>query len=224
MSEAGDRGMEARAALLLRLRQAGIRDIRVLRAFETVPRECFAPHRFKDLAQRDIALPIGCGQVLEAPLPLARRLEALRLEPHHRVLEIGAGSGYCAAILSRLSREVVTIERFETLAIEARTRLASLAIDNADVLHGDGLAIAPSLGGFDRLALHMSFERLPEEVLATLAPDGVAILGRFELASDDGRPLERLRRVARAASGGFMETDLGACRLGKALEGMALAL
>lgn len=218
------RTIEARAALLLQLRRAGVRDIAIMRAFEAVPREFFTPHRFRDLAARNMALPIGCGQTMPAPALLARRLEALGVEPHHRVLEIGTGSGYGAAILARLAREVVSIERYETLAIEATKRLASLDIGNVRVLFADGLSPESSLGQFDRVMLHMSLARAPQAALDALTQGGVAIFGRSEPSSDQERPVERLCRLRRDGGAVWTETDLGPCRLGAALVGAALAL
>jgi len=227
MEERGGEGqsIEARAALLLQLRRAGVRDLAIMRAFETTPRELFAPHRFRDLAARDMSLPIGCGQTMPAAADLARRLEALAIEPHHRVLEVGTGSGFSAAVLSRLAREVVTIERYETLAIEARSRLAELELANVQALFGDGLAAEETQGFFDRIVLHMSFHAPPQAILAALAPGGAAVFGRFEPpASDDARPAERLRLMLRQAEALWSETDLGSCRLGAALAGRAKAL
>jgi protein-L-isoaspartate(D-aspartate) O-methyltransferase len=217
--------IEARAALLLQLRRAGVRDLAIMRAFESAPREFFTPHRFRDLAPRNMALPIGCGQTMPAPAALARRLEALGVLPHHRVLEIGTGSGYSAAILARLAREVVSIERFETLAIEATKRLAALDIANVRVLFADGLSPDPSLGPFDRIVLHMSFRDPPQSVLDLLAPEGAAIFGRASPPDkDEGRATESLRLLRREKDSIWTETDLGPCRLGAALTGSASAL
>ncbi|BBU62576.1 hypothetical protein MSC49_25110 [Methylosinus sp. C49] len=218
--------IEARAALLLQLRRAGVRDLSIMRAFETIPRELFAPHRFRDLAARDMSLPIGCGQTMPAAADLARRLEALRIEPHHRVLEVGTGSGFGAAVLSRLAREVVTIERYETLAIEARQRLAELGCANVEALFGDGLAADETRGYFDRIILHMSFrEQPPHAVMAALAPGGAAIFGRYAPpASEDARPVERLSLAHRDGEALWTTSDLGQCRLGAALTGRAKAL
>lgn len=227
MEEGADgRTIEERAALLLQLRRVGVRDLAVMRAFETTPREFFAPYRFRDLAARNIALPIGCGQTLPAPADLARRLEALAIEPQHRVLEVGTGSGYGAAVLSRLARDVTTIERFETLASEARLRLAEIGAANVETIFGDGLAPGATAGFFDRIVLHMSFRAAPPRcVLDALAPQGVAMFGRFEEEGRDGAPpKERLRRLRRDGGALWSESDLGPCRLGGALEGIARAL
>ena len=145
---------EGFAAFLLRLRSRGISDIGVLRALEMVPRDAFVPHRYLDLALRDVALPIGCGQTMPEPFLVARAMEALSLSPGHRVLEIGTGSGYSAAVIARLAAEVVSLERFQTLALEASTRLADLGIQNARVLWADGLALPEGLGLFDRVVVH----------------------------------------------------------------------
>ncbi|MBY6241156.1 protein-L-isoaspartate O-methyltransferase [Methylosinus sp. Sm6] len=227
MEEGADgRTIEERAALLLQLRRVGVRDLAVMRAFETTPRALFAPYRLRDLAARNIALPIACGQTLPAPADLARRLEALAVEPHHRVLEIGTGSGYGAAVLARLAREVVTIERFATLASEARLRLAELGAGNVEAICGDGLAPGRTVGVFDRIVLHMSFRAGPPKwLLDALAPGGVAQFGRIEPArSAEARPQERLRRLRRDGGALWSEADLGPCRLGAVLEGAARAM
>jgi protein-L-isoaspartate(D-aspartate) O-methyltransferase len=217
--------VEARAALALRLRGASVRDVAVMTAFEHVPRELFAPHRFRDLANRDMALPIACGQTMPAPADLARRIETLGAGPEHRVLEIGAGSGYGSAVLSRLAKEVVSIERFETLAIEASGRLAALEIQNARVLCGDGLAPARALGLFDRVIIHLSLEEAPMAVLELLAPGGVMVFGRFLASAPGERRRSRLIRLERSVNGQtFSETDRGFCRLCGAVAGRALSL
>jgi protein-L-isoaspartate(D-aspartate) O-methyltransferase len=223
---AGGRTIEERAALLLQLRRVGVRDLAVMRAFEATPRESFTPHRFRDLAARNIALPIGCGQTLPAPADLARRVEALAVEPQHRVLEVGTGSGYGAAVLSRLARQVVSIERFETLVEEARRRLAEFGVGNVESIFGDGLAAGAAPGPFDRIVLHMSFRSAPPAgLMELLAPGGVAVFGRIEEeAEEGGRRSERLRRLRRDGGALRSETDLGPCRLGPALQGVALAL
>lgn len=216
--------LEARAALLLEVRRAGVRDLEVMRAIETAPRELFAPHRFKDLADRNMALPIGCGQSMPSPADLGRRLEALETKPHHRVLEVGTGSGYGAAVLARLAREVVSVERFETLAIEAAKRLSSLSVANALVLFGDGLSPSRALGAFDRILLHVSVEEAPRPLVDLLAPGGVMVFGRLAPAAAGKRRRARLVRLVRDQKGALRETELGECRLSAAVPGSALAL
>ncbi len=215
--------VETRAALGLQLRRAGVRDISVMRAIERLPRELFSPHRFRDLSNRNIALPIECGQTMPAPAELGRWLEALAVEPSHRVLEVGSGSGYGAAALAQLAREVVSIERYETLAIEAQSRLESLAISNARVVFGDGLTDEPSLGLFERIILHMCFDETPLRALERLAPDGVMAFGKFLPGREGERRRARLVRLVRSGSE-FNEIDCGECRQAAALSGRALAM
>src|SRR5438270_45392 len=126
-----------RMEFLLGLRRRGISDQAVLKAMDEVPREHFVASDFSDKAYADQALPIACGQTISQPYVVAYMTEQLRLEPHHRVLEIGTGSGYQAAILSRLAREVVTVERYRTLAETARAPLAHpLAHAGYSTAHG----------------------------------------------------------------------------------------
>ena len=141
------------------------------------------------------------------------------------MLEIGAGSGYGTAILSRLAREVASVERFETLAIEASGRLSALAIHNARVLCEDGLAPARSMGLFDRIIMHLSVEDPPMAVLDLLAPGGVMVFGRFLASAPGQRRRSRLIRLERSTNGEmFSETDRGPCRLSGAIAGRALSL
>ena len=116
----------------------------MLRAFELVPRQAFVPRRYLDLAQRDLALPIDCGQTLPEPWLVARMIEAAKVERTHRVLEIGAGPHATAAILSHLAADVIALERYQSLAIAAQARLDAQGIENAAVW-GDGLALPASL-------------------------------------------------------------------------------
>lgn len=215
---------EERAALLLRVRRAGVRNIAVMRAIEAVPRELFAPNRLRDLANRNMGLPIACGQTMPSPADLARRLEALDVRPEHRALEVGTGSGYGTAALARLARDVVSIERFETLAIEAARRLASLGVGNALVLHGDGLAPSRSLGRFDRIVVHASLAGTPRLLVDMLAPGGVIVFGRLTPAPKGQPRKERLSKLTKDAQGAVEETDIGSCRLGPAVGGPARAL
>lgn len=215
---------EERAALLLTLRQGGVRDISVLRAMEATPREAFAPYRFRDLANRNLSLPIGCGQTMSRPVDLARRLEALRVGRGHRVLEVGAGSGYGAAALAQLAREVVSLERFETLAIEASRRLAAHGVTNARAIYADGLDPPGELGRFDRIIVQASVGAAPAALIQMLAPGGVMLFARREHAMAGARAKERLIKLDRNEEGELRETDLGPCRLGPAIPGMARAL
>src|SRR3954454_2212163 len=144
------------------LRRRGISDQAVLRAMEEVPREEFVGTRDRADAYRDSALGIDCGQTISQPFVVAYMTDQLQLQKHHRVLEVGTGSGYQAAVLSRLAGQVVTIERYRTLADSARTRLEKLGYTNVDVTFGDGLDISSSVGNFDRIILTAAVEQIPE--------------------------------------------------------------
>lgn len=216
--------IEERAALLLAMRRAGVRDISVMRAFEAVPRESFAPYRFRDLANQNMSLPLGCGQTMSRPSQLARRIEALRAGRGHRVLEVGSGSGYGAAILARLAREVVTLERFRTLAIEASHRLAATGVDNVVAAQGDGLAPDADLGDFDRIIVQAALEAPPAALIGRLAPGGALIYVSSEKNEGEKRPRQRLIKVDLAEDGARRETDLGPHSLGFAAFGRARVL
>src|SRR6476661_7759443 len=135
----------------LSLRRRGISDQTILRTMEEVPRELFVTAADRGYAYRDSALGIACGQTISQPFVVAYMTEQLQLQKHHRVLEIGAGSGYQAAILSRLCRQVLTIERYRTLADSARARLEKAGCDNVEVMLADGYDLPANIGPFDRI-------------------------------------------------------------------------
>lgn len=169
---------------LLTLRRRGIADKAVLRAMDEVPRERFVDANFVESAYADQALPIDCGQTISQPYVVAYMTEQLGVQPHHRVLEIGTGSGYQTAVLSRLAREVVSIERYRTLADRARDRLKSLYYDNVDVVSGDGFVGVPGGAPYDRIIVTAAAERLPETLLDQLADNGGVMI--LPLGAQDG--------------------------------------
>jgi protein-L-isoaspartate(D-aspartate) O-methyltransferase len=166
----------SRMQFLLELRQRGINDVAVLRALDDVARERFVGDRFAGDAYADRALPIACGQTISQPFVVAYMTEQLGVRPEHKVLEVGTGSGYQAAVLSRLAREVVTVERYRTLADTARVRLAALGCQNVDVIVGDGLAGVPERAPFDRIMVTAAAEEVPKALTGQLAEGGVMIL------------------------------------------------
>ena len=119
---------EERAQFTLRMRARGVSDIRLLRALERAPRALFMPRRYADIAAKDIALPIGCGQTAPPPSVVACMIQALALEPGMSVLEIGAGSGYATALLAQMTGDLLSLERCQTLALEAAERMAALGL------------------------------------------------------------------------------------------------
>jgi protein-L-isoaspartate(D-aspartate) O-methyltransferase len=165
-----------RMEFLLTLRRRGIMDAAVLRAMDEVPREYFVPAEQVGIAYADQALPIACGQTISQPYVVAYMSETLDLAPQHKVLEIGTGSGYQAAILSRIVREVVTMERYRTLAEAARVRLQTLGFDNVQVVIGDGLKGAPDFAPFDRIMVTAAAEQVPQVLVNQLANHGVMVL------------------------------------------------
>jgi protein-L-isoaspartate(D-aspartate) O-methyltransferase len=159
----------------LTLRRRGISSQTVLRAMEEVPREVFVEPRDRSYAYRDSALGIACGQTISQPFVVAYMTEQLQLQKDHRVLEIGTGSGYQAAILSRLCKQVLTIERYRTLADGARKRLEKLGYFNIEVLLGDGFDVPAGAGDFDRIIVTAAMEQIPEKLAERLEPAGVLI-------------------------------------------------
>src|SRR5271169_2151948 len=158
----------------LTLRRRGISDQAVLRTMEEIPREAFVEAADRADAYRDSALGIACGQTISQPFVVAYMTEQLHLQKQHRVLEIGTGSGYQAAILSRLASQVLTIERFRTLADAARLRLQRLGCANVEVVFGDGFDL-PSGGQFDRIIVTAAMEQIPESLIGRLDPGGILI-------------------------------------------------
>ena len=159
----------------LTLRRRGISNQAVLRAMEEVPREAFVERSDRADAYRDSALGIACGQTISQPFVVAYMTEQLQLQKSHRVLEIGTGSGYQAAVLAQLAGRVVTVERFRTLADAARTRLEGLGYDKIEVVLADGLNLPAELGKFDRIIVTAAMENIADALLERLEPDGILI-------------------------------------------------
>src|ERR1700738_3229136 len=167
---------EERMGFLLDLRRRGIGDQAVLRAMDEVPRENFVAPDYAEEAYADQALPIACGQTISQPYVVAYMTEQLAVAPRHRVLEIGTGSGYQAAVLSRLAREVVTVERYRTLAETARTRLVTLGYDNVTVVVGDGVKGHAERAPYDRIIVTAAAKEIPDPLVAQLGAGGVMVL------------------------------------------------
>ena len=158
------------------LRRRGIQDERVLAAMGAVPREVFVPPRERRRAYRDGALPIGSGQTISQPWIVAAMAQALELKGHERVLEVGCGSGYSAAVLSLLCRELVTIERHVALADQAKALLRDLGRDNVEVRAGDGTLGAPDRAPFDGISVTATAEAAaPAALLEQLTPKGTLV-------------------------------------------------
>ena len=161
--------------LVMELRRQGISDARVLSAIERTPRELFVEAPFAHAAYDNTALPIACGQTISQPYVVAYSTEALELGPALRVLEIGTGSGYQAAVLAPLCRRVYTVERHKPLLLEAEARFRALKLENVTTLHGDGLKGWPEQAPFDRILLSAAVEEVPVNLMEQLKPGGILI-------------------------------------------------
>lgn len=203
----------------LALRRRGISDQAVLRAMEEVPRENFVAPGFTDSAYADQALPIDCGQTISQPFVVAYMTEQLEVGPQHRILEIGTGSGYQAAVLSRLAREVVTIERYRTLADSAHERLQMLGYTNVTVRLGDGMAGAPDLPPFDRIMVTAAAEDVPDALVAQLAAGG-----KLVLPVGPRHDAQYLVKLTKQADGELTREELIAVRFVPLLPGQAREL
>ena len=176
------------------LRGQGITDQRVLSAIERTPRELFVEAPFLSSAYENIALPIACGQTISQPYIVAYMTEMLALEPRHRVLEIGTGSGYQAAVLAPLCRMVYTVERHRPLLREAEARFKALKLHNVVVRHGDGLQGWPEQAPFDRIVLTAAVAEIPPAVTAQLKPGGI-LVAPLSAGDDVERFLQHLVRI-----------------------------
>jgi len=210
---------EARMEFLLGLRRRGIRDTRVLRAIEQVPRERFVGEDQQALAFADQALPIDCGQTISQPYVVAAMTEALDVKPQHKALEIGTGSGYQAAILAHLAKLVISVERYRTLAEQARGRIASLGLANVTVLVGDGTEGARDYGPFERIIVTAAAPKIPDALAAQLTAGGILIA---PIGPQNG--VQMLTRFEKKPDGNFAGEELMAVRFVPLVAGKAATL
>ncbi|HTV67016.1 MAG TPA: protein-L-isoaspartate(D-aspartate) O-methyltransferase [Rhizobiaceae bacterium] len=209
---------ESFAAFLLRLRGKGIVAKNLIAAFEATPRKAFIDPQYQPLAWSERMLPIECGEAIEGADLQALTISALEIEPGHKILEVGAGSGYTAGVMARLAGKVVTIERYKRLAEQARARFDSLGITNVQVKHADGFAGLPAEGPFDRIVVWAAFDSHPRVFVEQLSSGGtmVAPIGPAE----DEQVLAKLTKVGSR----FERADLARVRLQPLLKGMAAVL
>jgi protein-L-isoaspartate(D-aspartate) O-methyltransferase len=202
----------------LTLRRRGISDQAVLRALEEVPREAFVADADRADAYRDSALGIACGQTISQPFVVAYMTEQLQLQKYHQVLEIGTGSGYQAAVLAQLAKQVLTVERFRTLADAARRRLEKIGYSNVEVMLGDGYDLPANIGPFDRIIVTAAMVQIPDSLIERLATDGILIA---PVGPHHG--VQTLVRVIKTASG-IERKELVDVRFVPALPGIAREL
>jgi protein-L-isoaspartate(D-aspartate) O-methyltransferase len=192
--------------LIMQLRRRGIRDTDVLRAIERVPREVFVDPAFADHAYQDIALPIECGQTISQPYVVAFMTEKLELDDRQKVLEIGTGSGYQAAVLSHLCRRVYTVERYRELQKTAERRFAKLAITNITTIIGDGSLGWPPQAPFDRIVVTAAAFEPPVALVEQLK-----LGGRMIIPLGESRDDQQLVQIDKTKDG-LIETPLLAVR------------
>ena len=200
------------------LRRRGLQDERVLSAMEKVPRHLFIPEQLRRLAYDDEALPVGNAQTISQPFIVGYMLEQLDIAAEHRVLEIGTGTGYQAAILAELAREVFTIERLLDLYEIARSTLSELGYTNIDVIFGDGTTGLPDRAPFDRIIVAAAAPQMPPALFEQLAEGGRMVLPvgapdmqrLFLIRKQNGTPvttqLEEVRFVPLVGSQGFQHS------------------
>lgn len=166
---------EGFAAFMLRMRQIGFGNSELIAAMEAIPRRGFVPSSFADAAWSHRTVPIDCGEVIEGADIQAKLIDALHLEPHHRVLEIGTGSGYTAAVMARLTDRVLTFDRFQMLVDQANKRFTELNIGNAIAKKVDGLALPIGQGPFDRMIVWSAFPTVPKHLADFVTANGEII-------------------------------------------------
>lgn len=209
---------EGFAAFVLRMRSLGVTDQRLMSAFEATPRMAFVNGNLGNVAYGMGMLPIECGEFMEGLDLQAQLIKALDLEPTHRVLEIGTGTGFTAAVMARLAGRVLSLERYRTLADLAQQRLQALKIENAFIKHADGRLGLAHEGPFDRIIVWSAFEDLPRQYVELLSSNGVLVA---PIGPPDGRQV--FARLAKIGSR-FERQDMMPARFLPLLEGVAAAL
>jgi protein-L-isoaspartate(D-aspartate) O-methyltransferase len=206
---------ERKMQFLYALRSKGVTDARVLTAMENVDRGTFVKGIFADRAYEDMPLPIACGQTISQPSVVGLMTQALDIQPRDTVLEVGTGSGYQAAILSKLARRVYTIDRHRPLVREARTIFEALDLSNVTALSGDGSHGLPDQAPFDRILVTAASEDPPGPLLAQLKIGGIMVV---PVGQSDA--VQSLIRVNRTETG-YDYHELRAVRFVPLLEGIA---
>lgn len=211
----GETRAEELMQLIFALRQAGVTDKRTLEAIERTPREVYVEPAFADRAYVDTPLPIRCGQTISQPTVVGLMTQALDVTPRHKVLEVGAGSGYQAAVLARLARRVYAIERHRPLARIARARLEGQGHANVTIRAGDGTLGWPEQAPFDRILLTAAADDTPRVLLEQLKVDGIMVLPVGQ--TDE---VQQLIKIEKSVDG-LRYTELGEVLFVPLIEGMA---
>lgn len=205
---------ETKMQFLFALRSKGVTDARVLEAMEEIDRGLFVRGLFAERAYEDMPLPISCGQTISQPSVVGLMTQALQVQPRDKVLEVGTGSGYQAAILSRLARRVYTVERHVRLVREARDIFAALGLVNITAITADGSHGLPDQAPFDRIIVTAAAEDPPGPLLAQLKIGGIMVVPVGQ--SDTVQTLIRARRT----EAGFEYDELRPVRFVPLMEGL----
>ncbi|HRW17040.1 protein-L-isoaspartate(D-aspartate) O-methyltransferase [Amaricoccus sp.] len=206
---------ERQMQFVFTLRSRGVTNAEVLKAMEATPRERFLEGIFQDRAYEDTPLPISCGQTISQPTVVGLMTQALEITRRCKVLEIGTGSGYQAAILAKLARRVYTVERHRRLARRARELFLDLGLHNVTVVHGDGSLGLPEQAPFDRIIVTAAAEDAPGTLIEQLRENGIMVLPVGQSHS-----VQQLIKVVKTAEG-LEYTELGAVRFVPLVEGVA---
>jgi protein-L-isoaspartate(D-aspartate) O-methyltransferase len=206
---------EQQMQFVFTLRSRGVTNADVLKAMEQTPRADFLEGIFQDRSFEDVPLPISCGQTISQPTVVGLMTQALSVTRRCKILEIGTGSGYQAAILARLARRVYTVERHRRLARRARELFQKLALHNITVVHGDGSLGLPEQAPFDRIIVTAAAEDAPRGLIEQLRPGGVMVL-----PVGQSNAVQTLIRIAKTEQG-LEYTDLGSVRFVPLVEGVA---
>ncbi len=206
------------AELILRLRRAGVTDQRVVAAMEATPRELFVPAEARPEAYAERALPIECGQTISAPVIVGIMTAALEVGDRDRVLEVGTGTGYQAAVLARLARRVYTVDRFRTLVTAAESRFKTLRLHNVTTLIADGMNGWPEQAPFDRIIVTAAGESVPEALKKQVKVGGIIVI---PVGPQDG--IQKLTQLRRTETG-FDERVLADVRFVPLIPGKAARL
>ena len=209
---------ESFAAFLLRLRTKGIASKELVAAFEATPRRGFLPHQWQSAAWSDRMVPIECGEAIEGVDLQAAVIAALEIQPGNRVLEVGTGSGYTAAVMARLGGRVMTLDRYKTLVEQARQRFEKLGLGTALVRQADGGNGLPGEGPFDRIVAWTAFDSLPRPFVDQLSSGGIMIA---PIGPADGEQIfSKLTKVGSR----FERVDIATVRLQPIVKGVAAVL
>jgi protein-L-isoaspartate(D-aspartate) O-methyltransferase len=202
-----DFSSEREAMVERQLRRRGIAEPDILDAFLAVPREAFVAGEYAHLAYGDHPLPIAAGQTISQPYIVALMIEAAAIKPDHRVLEVGAGSGYAGAVIGRIAARVVAIERQHELVEDARERLARLGYENVDLVEGDGSLGWPSAAPYNSILVAASGSHIPAPLIDQLAPGG-----RLVMPVGNPGAVQHLVAITKSIDGSIQQSELGAVR------------